>query len=382
MAENTEAYKARHKAISYFVDRKGYAEKYSLEEGIDPVDHYLEHGSTGKFDPSEFFSSSYYLERYPDVARAGINPLLHYVRFGTEEERSVISPSSLQGKCLNFDASAPELNSHKWEPPCVIYDDQLSQDKAEMLDIMVSLNDSPASAVIVNRKSDDWLIVFSGRTENFFLVRKMLSFWGNILFIRDKVEKYYCANSRLPAVDRLGAYIEFLTGPRSGKTILIGQSYGGYTSLYQSIHIGGALTFAFSPQVFHPKKYPHGMYFEKGIRKVMPEDIAPDLLDCLKKADDAPRYVIAGMSESSHDSTYYWGDAIGAGLAAGTGKAVGIIVNRNEHSTIKYLDAAKFFGVVKDNFEVLMSSMHEGANILADSQVYYQVGTDPKDDQM
>ncbi|MDH1575535.1 hypothetical protein [Pseudomonas sp. GD03746] len=382
MTANTDAYRARYKAISYFVDRKGYREKYSLEEGVDPVDHYLEHGSTGGFDPSEFFSSSFYLERYPDVARAGMNPLLHYVRFGTEEERSVLPPEAIQDKCPNFNAGLAELRSAKWEPPCIIYDDQLSTDKAEMLDIMVALNSTPASAVIVKRDSADWLVVFSGRTENFFLVRKMLSFWGNILFLRDKVEKYYCDNSRLPVLDRLGSYIEFLTGPRKGRTVLMGQSYGGYTSLYQSMHIKDALTFSFSPQVFHPKKHPHGMYFEEGIKKVMPENIAPDVLSHLKQACDAPRYVIAGISECSHDSTYYWGDAIGAGLAASTGKAVSLIVNRSEHSTIKYLNAPRFFGVLKSNFDLLTSSMHNGANLLAKSQIYYQIGTIPKDDQM
>jgi hypothetical protein len=382
MTANTDAYRARYKAISYFVDRKNYREKYSLEDGVDPVDHYLEHGTTGCFDPSEFFSSSFYLERYPDVARSGMNPLLHYVRFGTEEERSVLSTEAIQGKCPNFDAGIAELKSGKWEPPCIMYDDQLSKDKAEMLEIMVGLNSTPASAVIVKRDSADWLVVFSGRTENFFLIRKMLSFWGNILFLRDKMEKYYCDNSRLPVLDRLGSYIEFLTGHRSGRTILMGQSYGGYTSLYQSIHIKDVVTFAFSPQVFHPKKHPHGMYFEKGIRKVMPESIAPDLLECLKRSDEAPRYVIAGMSESSHDSTYYWGDAIGAGLVAGTGKAVSVIVNRNEHSTIKYLNAPKFFGVIRDNFDVFAGSMHDGASLLAESQVYYQVGVNPLDNHM
>ena len=33
------------------------------------------------------FDAPYYLDRYPDVAEQGINPLLHFIRFGLEEER-------------------------------------------------------------------------------------------------------------------------------------------------------------------------------------------------------------------------------------------------------------------------------------------------------
>lgn len=54
---------------------------------LDPVRHYLAVGAGRGLDPSPAFSTLMYLTRYPDVARAGINPLLHYRRSGRMEGR-------------------------------------------------------------------------------------------------------------------------------------------------------------------------------------------------------------------------------------------------------------------------------------------------------
>ena len=40
-------------------------------------------------DPGPNFSTLRYLQRYPDLARAGVNPLLHYLEFGMWEEREI-----------------------------------------------------------------------------------------------------------------------------------------------------------------------------------------------------------------------------------------------------------------------------------------------------
>jgi glycosyltransferase involved in cell wall biosynthesis len=55
--------------------------------GIDPVLHYLLHGAAEGRDPAPFFSGRDYLSRHPDVAAAGMNPLLHYVTNGIAEGR-------------------------------------------------------------------------------------------------------------------------------------------------------------------------------------------------------------------------------------------------------------------------------------------------------
>lgn len=61
----------------------------------DPLRHYLEIGAREGLDPSPSFSTSLYLARYPDVAAAGINPLLHYRTDGRAEGREAI-PSAIE----------------------------------------------------------------------------------------------------------------------------------------------------------------------------------------------------------------------------------------------------------------------------------------------
>jgi hypothetical protein len=55
--------------------------------GFDPLDHYLRHGGLEGRDPSPLFSSQKYLEQNPDVQAATMNPLVHYLRFGAAEGR-------------------------------------------------------------------------------------------------------------------------------------------------------------------------------------------------------------------------------------------------------------------------------------------------------
>ncbi len=62
--------------------------------GINPALHYLRHGAEAGRDPGPRFSTSKYLERHPDVARAGMNPLLHYLKFGLGEKRAIFAANS------------------------------------------------------------------------------------------------------------------------------------------------------------------------------------------------------------------------------------------------------------------------------------------------
>ncbi|MGJ8522729.1 Undecaprenyl-phosphate 4-deoxy-4-formamido-L-arabinose transferase [Carnimonas sp. R-84981] len=53
-----------------------------------PELHYIRHGWKSGLDPHPGFSTSWYLAQYPDVAAGGINPYIHYLKFGAFEERS------------------------------------------------------------------------------------------------------------------------------------------------------------------------------------------------------------------------------------------------------------------------------------------------------
>ena len=61
-----------------------------LGPGVDPVRHYISSGWREARDPAPWFSSQAYVEAYPEVARAGWNPLHHYLAIGRHEGREVV----------------------------------------------------------------------------------------------------------------------------------------------------------------------------------------------------------------------------------------------------------------------------------------------------
>lgn len=71
-------------------DAAYYLERYPdvAAAGLDPVEHYVTYGTEEGRDPSPDFSTRYYLESNPDVRAAGVNPFYHYVVTGREEGRA------------------------------------------------------------------------------------------------------------------------------------------------------------------------------------------------------------------------------------------------------------------------------------------------------
>lgn len=78
-------------AKSKYFDGKWYLKQHPdvAKSGMDPVEHYLKYGWKEGRNPSKKFNTKEYLDLNPDVMAANINPLLHYERFGKKEERSV-----------------------------------------------------------------------------------------------------------------------------------------------------------------------------------------------------------------------------------------------------------------------------------------------------
>lgn len=76
---------------SGYFDREWYVSKNvgGLKIQGDAVIHYLQHGRHHGFEPGPHFSARQYLARYPDVAADGIDPLLHYLLYGRDENRIV-----------------------------------------------------------------------------------------------------------------------------------------------------------------------------------------------------------------------------------------------------------------------------------------------------
>jgi len=75
-------------AVEYVRERGG------LGVARDPLRHFLHRGWREGRDPSSAFSTDWYLDQYPDVRKARINPLVHYLRCGRDEGRLPRRPGS------------------------------------------------------------------------------------------------------------------------------------------------------------------------------------------------------------------------------------------------------------------------------------------------
>jgi glycosyl transferase family 2 len=62
-----------------------YTSTVTVPVGMDPLAHFVDVGSRNA--PSRLFDSRFYLSRYPDVAAAGLNPLVHFLLHGAQEGR-------------------------------------------------------------------------------------------------------------------------------------------------------------------------------------------------------------------------------------------------------------------------------------------------------
>jgi glycosyltransferase involved in cell wall biosynthesis len=81
---------ATARLLRVLVDDTWYAGRYPdvRATGLDPLQHYIQHGAAEGRDPNPFFDGEWYLQQYPDVGPTGIPPLLHYVTVGAAQLRN------------------------------------------------------------------------------------------------------------------------------------------------------------------------------------------------------------------------------------------------------------------------------------------------------
>lgn len=83
---------------SPFFDAEWYCSQYRDLALLDmpPAEHYLWLGYKLNRDPSIRFSTSHYVAANPDVRKAGVNPLLHFIKWGQAEGRSPLPHGAVQ----------------------------------------------------------------------------------------------------------------------------------------------------------------------------------------------------------------------------------------------------------------------------------------------
>ena len=69
-------------------DEDWFSEYYSLNRNsVNLVVYYMTDYITYGLNPSPDFDSMWYLEKYEDVKKNGINPFVHYIKYGKKEGR-------------------------------------------------------------------------------------------------------------------------------------------------------------------------------------------------------------------------------------------------------------------------------------------------------
>ena len=93
---------------SKLFDRRFYLEQNPdvKKAGLDPIKHYLAYGAADGRNPSANFDGSFYLQHYSDVALSGLNPLVHFLRFGQAEGRVALPPGATASDTDSSAASA------------------------------------------------------------------------------------------------------------------------------------------------------------------------------------------------------------------------------------------------------------------------------------
>ncbi len=82
-------------ATSKYFNARWYLKQYPdvAKARLDPIEHYMKYGWKEGRNPGFNFDTKEYLNMYFDVKKANINPLLHYIKCGEKEGRKCIKVS-------------------------------------------------------------------------------------------------------------------------------------------------------------------------------------------------------------------------------------------------------------------------------------------------
>lgn len=96
-------------------DSDYYLQRYPdvAASGKDPVEHYVYYGAAEGRNPCAKFNTRFYLRTNREVAEQGINPLLHYIRWGLTQGRAGRPPASVRPPIMTAVGAtgAPVANS-------------------------------------------------------------------------------------------------------------------------------------------------------------------------------------------------------------------------------------------------------------------------------
>lgn len=129
-------------AKSGLFDRNYYLLTYPdvRKADMNPLWHFVRMGWREGRNPSSFFDTNYYLKANHDIQRSGINPLIHFIRYGQKEGKQV-TPKSEVGR-IPSELKISDLGHHQTIP---IFSDILSGPSTKKNQSTALLNDMELS---------------------------------------------------------------------------------------------------------------------------------------------------------------------------------------------------------------------------------------------
>ena len=98
------------------VDQHFYRSVAGLGADEDPVRHFAELGWQAGLNPNTWFDTRFYLDFYPDIADAGMNPFFHYIYYGRTEGRMPARPGGSPRHVVE-QARIPSRRPPGWDAP-------------------------------------------------------------------------------------------------------------------------------------------------------------------------------------------------------------------------------------------------------------------------
>ena len=130
---------------------------YSSDE--DLLMHYLFEGYKEDFDPSLNFNTLRYYYAYPNVKKSNLNPLVHYVLWGKNENKTIF-PSSILEKQNIIEENKKYLHNYEFDEEPLVSIIILNRNGRENLEILFKdfaekTNYSNFEVILVDNASDD-----------------------------------------------------------------------------------------------------------------------------------------------------------------------------------------------------------------------------------
>jgi hypothetical protein len=154
---------------------------------------------------------------------------------------------------------------------------------------------------------------------------------------------------------------EYIRTNNIKKTILFGQSMGGYMSIRMSCYLDYVISISMSPQTFNRKG--NTLMSSKGNIMIMPTYTEDLYNEITKSNNNSIRYILVGMSECN-SSNLHWGDLFFAGNLIKTKNTYILIVNQNIHALYSKIKAESFRDILTSNFTNFFTNPKDGLQIL------------------